>query len=340
MYGEPVAGKPKAKGQPVPPVRWRDGVHLTGTAIWCDAKRSRDICFVSTASALPHARHGQLVGTAQTLQLLDRPGHRAASQLAVPLAQPFTLGTQRIEIFASGHAYGSASLLVRCGQTRVIFAGAVQPLQCGLGGAMDQRSADVLVLSAPYGQKRFSFADPGEVSERLVVRCREICDEGSVAVVLVDGIGKAMDVAEIFKDSGLVIAAQHSLHQLCAVAHIHNPSLPSPKRWNPKGKEGRVLLWPLSKCGKLKLSELPAKSRVLLVSGRALEKESVAASGASEGFAWSNQADYAALLQYIRDSGAARVYLTHSADRGSDLAGALPGVSVEAIGPPEQLTLF
>jgi Cft2 family RNA processing exonuclease len=79
---------------------------------------------------------------------------------------------------------------------------------------------------------------------------------------------------------------------------------------------------------------------VLLVSGRALEPQSIQAAGADEGLAWSNQADHAQLLQYIRDSGAKQLFLTHSVDRGKDLAQALPGISVEAIGPPEQLSLF
>ena len=37
----------------VAPVTWRDGVHLTGTPIWCDARRRRDVCFVSSASRSP-----------------------------------------------------------------------------------------------------------------------------------------------------------------------------------------------------------------------------------------------------------------------------------------------
>ena len=56
--------------RPVAPVSWRDGVHLTGTPIWCDARRRRDVCFVSSADRVGRAGHGQLIGTPITLALV------------------------------------------------------------------------------------------------------------------------------------------------------------------------------------------------------------------------------------------------------------------------------
>ena len=54
----------------IAPVTWRDGVHLTGTPIWCDARRRRDVCFVSSADRVGRTGHGQLIGTPITLALL------------------------------------------------------------------------------------------------------------------------------------------------------------------------------------------------------------------------------------------------------------------------------
>ena len=59
------------------PVTWRDGVHLTGTPIWCDARRRRDVCFVSSADRVGRAGHGQLIGTPLTLALLGAAGRRS-----------------------------------------------------------------------------------------------------------------------------------------------------------------------------------------------------------------------------------------------------------------------
>ena len=46
-----TASNPSAPGA-LAPVTWRDGVHLTGTPIWCDARRRRDVCFVSRADRI------------------------------------------------------------------------------------------------------------------------------------------------------------------------------------------------------------------------------------------------------------------------------------------------
>src|SRR4051812_1616684 len=90
-------------------VSWRDGVHLAGTAIWCDARRTRAVCFASSADARERPGHGQLIATAETLALLGASG---GAHLAVPWRRPFTLGTVRLELAPSGHGRGGAALAV------------------------------------------------------------------------------------------------------------------------------------------------------------------------------------------------------------------------------------
>ena len=101
-------------------VTWRDGVHLTDTPIWCDARRRRDVCFVSSADRIGRAGHGQLIGTATTLALIGAQGD---GHLAVPLRRRFTLGTLRLELVPSGRGLGAAALLVDNAGHTVLYAG-------------------------------------------------------------------------------------------------------------------------------------------------------------------------------------------------------------------------
>ena len=79
-------------------------MHLTGTPIWCDARRRRDVCFVSSSERVGRAGHGQLIATPITLALLGAEvGH-----LAVPVHRPFTLGTTRLSLIPSGRGLGAA----------------------------------------------------------------------------------------------------------------------------------------------------------------------------------------------------------------------------------------
>ncbi len=323
---------PKAKY-----VTWRDGIHLTGTSIWCDAIRARDICFLSTASAMRGVKHAQLIASQDTLTLLGESPRQTSSRLAVPFGQPFTLGTHRIELFSSGHAPGACSLLVNVAERRLLYAGAINPRGSLLGGALDQRTTDVLVISARYGQSHFAFPDPTELLGPLANRCAEICADGGVATLLVEDVGKALDLAAMMSDVELPIHIYRPFYD--AAQRVDLASLRSLTRANPASKRPRILLWPIHLRGKLR-TDMPSASRILLVSGHALVPETLVATGADEGFVLSSHADHLGLVRYIKNSGAKYVYLTHSADRGRDLAQALPNLHLEAIGPPEQLSLF
>lgn len=284
------------------------------------------------------AKHAQLIASQDTLTLLGQSDAQAGSRLAVPFGQPFTLGTHRIELFSSGHGLGAASLLVQVETHKVVYAGTINPRGSALGGALDHRSADIIVLSGRYGMPRFAFPNEDSVRSRLRDRCTEICQAGGVAVLLVGDAGKALDLASQLGES-LEVQAHRSFHD---AARRSRPKLfEELRRWNPKGKGGRVLLWPIhtrSKLDRATLAEGPSK--VLLVSGQAIDSDCIAAAGASEGFALSNQADHGELVRYIRSSGAEQVYVTQSADRGQGLQDALPKHKIEPIGPPEQLSLF
>src|ERR1700755_3182516 len=112
MSGCGVAPRLPARSQA--PVTWRDGVHLTGAPIWCDARRRRDVCFVSSADRVIVAEHGQLIATPITLALVAprAGGGMGAGHLGVPLRRPFTLGTLRLELIPSGRGLGAAALHV------------------------------------------------------------------------------------------------------------------------------------------------------------------------------------------------------------------------------------
>src|SRR5258706_5538461 len=139
MAPSDVARRPRAA--PSVPVTWRDGVHITGTPIWCDARRRRDVCFLSSADRVGRAGHGQLIGTSITLALL---GARDHGHLAVPVRQRFTLGTLRLELIPSCRGFGAAALHVDARSVAapgsagsdpatVLYAGAVRTVTGGVG---------------------------------------------------------------------------------------------------------------------------------------------------------------------------------------------------------------
>lgn len=322
---------------------WRDGVHIGGTQIWCDALRAREICFVSRADEMASTRHGQLVATGETLALLDsgQRTRRPETELAVPYGRPFTLGTRRIELLRAGHSIGAASMLVDLGGVRVLYAGAVNRRGGGLGGIADLRPCDVVVLSTGRAAPGVRFASAEEMAARTVEHTRAITARGGVAVLLVSSAGRAMDLAAHL--DGVALAAHRSIHLAAQRLRRSGTLLPAMRRvaaGELASAAGRALLWPVSAREHLVDADLPASSAVALVSGAAADPRQVALARADHGIPWSGSADRADVAAYIADSGAREAYLTGRF--AEDLALELDSAArpVRPIGPPVQMSLF
>jgi hypothetical protein len=183
----------------VAPVTWRDGVHLTGTPIWCDARRRRDVCFVSGASRVG-AGHGQLIATPETLALIGAKG-----QLGVPVHRPFTLGTLRLELIPSGRGLGGAALHVDAGDHSVLYAGEIRKA--------DVRAADAVVVASPVPD---GVEPPADAAERLVAWVRA----HTAPVVGVDSVIDGIEIAGALRDHGLVVSGSKSLRDAATRAGL------------------------------------------------------------------------------------------------------------------------
>jgi len=204
----PFAVARRSRIAPTAPVTWRDGVHLTGTPIWCDARRRRDVCFLSSADRVGRKGHGQLIGTAITLALLDAAGH---GNLAVPLRQRFTLGTLRLELIPSGRGFGAAALFADAAGRTVLYAGAVRTTAGGVGDAAELRACDAVVVAAPYGEPRHQFPPIATAIAAAIDWARAQLAAGRRPVLFVDTVLDGLEVASLLAAEDIAIAGPRAL---------------------------------------------------------------------------------------------------------------------------------
>ncbi len=332
----PARATGKAANAAEPPVSWRDGVFLTGSSIWCDARRRRDVCFASSALAVTTRGHGQLIATPTTMALLGAvaPGH-----LPVPLRKPFTLGQLKIELFPSGAALGAAALRVDFGDRSVVYAAAVQPGDAGVASmdAGEVRRCDALVVDAPFGDKRQRLLAP----DRAVTQLQSWVDKQvfaqRTAVIFVDNWLRGLDVLRALtaakQHDRWTIAAHVSIRQGAQRSATVHRGMVTPV--TPTATRGNVIIWPLA--GRATLQPLLAKRSVatLWLSGDAYDKALWATHQVDHGLAWADAADREALLEWIAASRARHVYVT---GRCAPTIAAAIGATV--LGPPEQMQLF
>jgi len=322
----------------VAPVRWRDGVHLTGTPIWCDARRRRDVCFVSSAERVGRAGHGQLIGSPLTLALL---GAREGGHLGVPLRRRFTLGTLRLELIASGRGPGAAALHVDAGGRSVLYAGPVRtdvpPPQLALEvEPAGVRTCDAVAVAAAYGEER-RFPPLADAIAQTAAWARAQLDAGRHAVLFVDAALDGLEVAASLGALGLPLAGDRATRDLARLAAQVAPAPAGRAARAPRlaapGKEPRATIWrDADRAGAARaLGDRPRAAA--LVSGRALD----GARDADAGFAWASAAGRAGLLAWIESTAAREVFVTGP---GAEAIAAALGARARLVGPPHQMTLF
>jgi len=335
-------------------VTWRDGVHLTGTPIWCDARRRRDVCFLSSADRIGRAGHGQLIGTPITLALL---GARDMGHLAVPLRQRFTLGTVRLELIPSGRGFGAAALHADITGKTVLYAGAIRTGAGGVGDAAELRTCDAVVVAAPYGEPNHRFPPLAAAIGATIEWTRAQLAAGRRPVLFVDAPLDGLEVASRLAADGLAIAGGRLLREAAqriadlvarpqiidgtvAIGRTITPrtmAAPDPGSGIPAiaapGREPRAIVWLDADRAGLARSLGDHAFATALVSARAVD----GVAGYDAGFGWAAAADRAQLLGWIEATGAREVFVTGACAEA--IAGAV-GARARIIGPPHQMPLF
>ncbi|MGE0395462.1 MAG: hypothetical protein AB7T06_01955 [Kofleriaceae bacterium] len=329
---------------------WRDGVHLTGTPIWCDARRRQDISFVSSVEQVPRTGHGQLIATPMTLALLGGgDGH-----LGVPLRQRFTLGTVRLELIPSGRGLGAAALFADIAGRTVLYANTVRTVSGGAGDPAEVRACDALVVGAPFGEKHHVFPPLARVIDETTAWTTAQLAANRRPVLFVDGVLDGLEVARALHERGVAVSAHRAIRE--AATRVKLDAI------GGIGKEPRAIVWPDSdhaglaramradatkgsgaKASGTKVTganttgakaDLGAPSfATALVSGRAIES----GDGYDAAFAWATAADRAQLLTWIEAANARHVFVTGACAEA--IVSAI-GPHARVIGPPQQMALF
>jgi hypothetical protein len=298
-------------------------VHLTGTSIWCDARRRRDVCFVSSSDRIGALGHGQLIGTPITLALVaPRAQNGLAGHLAVPVRRPFTLGTLRLELIPSGRTLGASALHVDARGRTVLYAGPVRTTDSR--EAAEVRTSDAVVVAAPFGEQHHAFAPLDDVAGELVAWVRAQLAAGKPPVIVVDSPLDGLEVATRLVEEGLAVTGSATIRDAAKrLAKLEPvPAIRAP------GKEPSVII----RVEGDRLA-LPAKAVSALVSGRAIDPQPAFAAR----FAWPFAAGRAQLLAWIEQTKAKDIFVT------GECAEAIVqtlGKKARVLGPPHQMTLF
>jgi putative mRNA 3-end processing factor len=330
----------------------RAGVRIEGTHITCDAAGSaEDLVFLSHAQAVgalgprrfPLRRAGrqQLLATDQTLALLGPAGQTLRKHaLPASLGRPFVMGDLRVELVASGHLPGAASLLCELDERRFLYAGTVRLEAPGLGAApCVVPRADAVCIDGTFGDPRFAFPPGDDALAAVRAFATEALAAGRTPVVLAPVYGGAMDVADALARKGLGLRGHRSIITAAAAFRAAGVPVPLIARFARKVGPNEVLLWPPEAREAPLLNTLPSPS-FAFVSGFSLDPAIRAQMRADAAIPFSNQSGYPDLVAYLESTGAREVAVTRgfSESFAEDLR--RRGYDAYPLGPPRQMELF
>ena len=194
----------------------RAGLHLSGTALWMDARRKSELCFVSHAHTDHIARHERVIATSATLRFMEHRLGKVKNALPVPYNRPFELGPLMLELLPAGHVLGSAQLRVVMGDgTRVAYTGDLSLSPSLTAEPAQIAECDVLVTESTFGHPRYAFPPRDKVFDRLAEWCRAAQAKGLVPVVLGYALGKSQEAAAQLAQRGFSLCAHASIHAIC-----------------------------------------------------------------------------------------------------------------------------
>jgi putative mRNA 3-end processing factor len=316
------------------------GLHVTGTALWLDARRGSELSFVSHAHADHAARHQRVIATHATLQLMAHRLGKLSGALPVPYGRPFELGPLFLELLPAGHIKGSAQIRVtRPDGHRVVYTGDINPQPTRTAEPLEPAECDTLVIESTFGHPRYRFPPREEVLGAVEGWCRGQLDRGVAPVLLGYPLGKSQEAIRFLVSRGLKVAAHGTIQEMSRLYEELGTPVGDVRRFKGTLEPGEVLVYPPRLARSVALSRLQPRA-VAVLTGWAVDEGAAKRYGADVAFPLSDHADFERLLDYAARTGASEVITHHGFARELAQALAERGVNARALGDVRQLELF
>jgi putative mRNA 3-end processing factor len=197
---------------------------------------------------------------------------------------------------------------------------------------------EVLVIESTFGHPRYRFPKRAEIYGEVCSFARKSLEEGAVPVFLAYVLGKGQEAVRLLADAGFSVAVHPSIAGVCDIYRELGCFLKY-RRFDGEIEANEVLVVPAHLARAPELNRL-GKTRTAVLTGWALDKGARFRYGTDAAFALSDHADFDALVQYVAQSGASKIFTVHGFAK--ELAACLRdrGFHAQPLAAPRQMELF
>lgn len=303
------------------------GIRVKGMKLWLDARRRKQVSFISHAHADHIRSHGEIIASERTVRFLRHRGIRGTIT-PLPFHQPMAVEGGRITLFPSGHILGAAQIVIdtESGE-KVVYTGDLRVVGGETAERVQIKKCDILIIEATYGDPRYVFPDRDEVIAQLISFVEGCFDSGLTPLLFAYPLGKSQEAMKILFRRGYIPLVHPSIAEIATLYEDLGVDLGGYMTFWPGEKclPGSVLIFPPGARGE---AAAVTKKRTAVLTGWALDKDTKYRLGVDEAIPLSDHADYTELVGYILASQPKKVYTTHGCPK---LASILRSRGIEAL---------
>jgi len=319
-------------------VQYELGVYLPNQDIWLDPSNAKPFAFVSHAHSDHIAPHDEIIVSEPTARLLQvrLPGKRKEHLL--PFGQLTAVRDLKVTLLPAGHIFGSAQFFLETDAGTLLYTGDFKLRPGRTAEAAEWRPADTLIMETTYGLPRYRLPPTDFVVQQIVAFCHEALEGGATPVLLGYSLGKAQEILCSLAEANLQPMLHGSIYRMTRIYEQFGHAFCPFERYDPKRVTGKVLICPPS-ANRSRMIQRLTNKRVAMISGWAVEPNSVYRYQVDAAFPLSDHADYDDLWRYVELVQPKRVLTLHgfAAEFARDLRAR--GIEAWALGEQNQLEL-
>jgi len=291
-------------------VRYDRGVYLPAQNLWLDPRDAKSFAFVSHAHSDHIAPHEEIIVSERTARLMQArmPGER--NEHVVPFGERQRVRDLDIMLLPAGHIFGSAQFYLESDRGSLLYTGDFKLRPGKSAEQTEWKQAGTLIMETTYGLPRYRLPPTAQVVQQIVEFCREALDDGCVPVLLGYSLGKAQEILCSIADAGITPMLHGSVHRMTRIYEQFGQSFCKYERYNANEVSGKVLICPPSTNRSRMLEKIP-KKRVAMISGWAVDPNSIYRYQVDAAFPLSDHADYDDLIRYVELVKPERVLTLH-----------------------------
>jgi hypothetical protein len=317
-----------------------DGIRLSDSILWLDARSTAELSFLSSASGLSGRSSSQVITTEETSRLLGM--HRIPlNALICPYNQTISIGPLNLELLPSGAGLGAASLYIKTPAGDILYAPKLQPQKTGISRTMQLKNAETLVLGAHTPFPPHHHPSRRKEKDRLLHTVQDYLKNGQFPVILCDPYAIAQEICKFLAEAGIELSVARSIYSIHKIYEEYGSDLGPYALHHRKMREPRVFVIP-STLAKKSALPLPAGPIFCIDESPHQQIQVDLLRPAAERFLISQTCDARELKTIIQTVDPNEVFITgpYAKQYASELASLKTQVKIEALFPSHLPTLF